>query len=265
MSTNSPLAVPDADRHLLDDAAREAGQLLARYYRDGAKSWEKSKGHPVTEADMAAEACLRRHLLGARPNYGWLSEETEDDGSRLTKHRVFVVDPMDGTRAFIKRRPHFTVSLAVVEAGQPIAAAVYNPLTDEMYSAGKDNGATLNRNAISVSDSNELGDTKLLGDPDAFKTLIADGASIERRNSIAYRIALVASGQFDGAVSPRPKSDWDLAAAQLIIEEAGGTLTDIDGNSYLYGQDSIRKAPPLAAGPRLHALLRERLSQWAKR
>jgi len=265
MSIVSPLAVPDADRHLLDDAAREAGQLLARYYRDGAKSWEKSKGHPVTEADMAAEACLREHLLGARPDYGWLSEETEDDGSRLTKDRVFVVDPMDGTRAFIKRRPHFTVSVAVVEGGLPIAAAVYNPLTDEMYSAAKDSGAALNGKRMSVSDRDDLDGAKFLGDPDAFKSLIADGASIERRNSIAYRIALVASGQFDGAVSPRPKSDWDLAAAQLIIEEAGGILTDSDGKPYVYGQDSIRKAPPLAAGPRLHALLRERLSQWAKR
>jgi myo-inositol-1(or 4)-monophosphatase len=257
----SPLAVPDVDRHLLDEAAREAGQLLARYYRDGAKAWEKTRGHPVTEADMAAEACLRKHLLGARPGYGWLSEESEDDGSRLTQKRVFVVDPMDGTRAFIKRRPHFSVSVAVVEAGQPIAAAVYNPLTDEIYSAAKDGGATLNGTAISVADPRDLDGAKLLGDPDAFKSLIADGASIERRNSIAYRIAMVASGQFDGAVSPRPKSDWDLAAAQLIVEEAGGRLTDRDGKPYVYGQESIRKGPPLAAGPRLHALLRERLSQ----
>ena len=252
--------MPEADRQLLEDAARKAGAILAHFYETGAKAWEKSKGNPVTQADIAAETALRDHLMAARPGYGWLSEETEDDGSRLTKARVFVVDPMDGTRAFIKRRPHFTVSLAVVENGAPIAAAVFNPLTDEMFSASKSGGATLNGTTITVTNKADLNGAKLLGDPDAFKSLIREGATIERRNSIAYRLALVASGQFDGAVSPRPKSDWDLAAAQLIVEEAGGRLSDRLGRSYIYGESSVRKAAPLAAGPRLHALLRDRLS-----
>tara|TARA_R110002072_G_scaffold36252_1_gene106750 strand:- start:1333 stop:2130 length:798 start_codon:yes stop_codon:yes gene_type:complete len=256
--------VPDSDRALLVLAAREAGAILAQHYRDGADVWEKSKNNPVTSADIAAETALRTRLMAARPDFGWLSEETEDDGSRLTKARVFVVDPMDGTRAFIKRRPHFTVSLAVVEAGRSVAAAVYNPLTDEMFDAERGKGATLNGAPIHVTEKATLSSAKLLGDPDIFRAIVAEGATIERRNSIAYRLALVAAGTFDGAISPRPKSDWDLAAGQLLVEEAGGRLTDIDGNPYIYGDQTVRCAPPLAAGERLHGLLRERLAQWAQ-
>lgn len=254
------MADPDADRILLEAAAREAGEILARFYRDGATVWEKSRNNPVTEADIAAETALRSTLLGTRPDYGWLSEETEDDGSRLTKERVFVVDSMDGTRAFIKRRPHFTVSLAVVERGRPIAAAVYNPLTDEMFAAALGSGAWRNGVQIHVTNPQEFAGSRLLGDTDYFRKSLAGCASIERRNSIAYRLALVASGEFDGAVSPRPKSDWDLAAGQLLVEEAGGILTDTAGLPYAYGLASVRKTPPLAAGPHLHALLRERLA-----
>lgn len=255
-----PLADPEADRGLLMAAAREAGEILARLYRDGAAVWEKSRNNPVTDADIQAENALRTTLRSARPGYGWLSEETEDDGSRLTRTRVFVVDPMDGTRAFIKRRPHFTVSLAVVENGQPIAASVFNPLTGEMFSASLRGGAWRNGKRLSVTSAGQITGARLLGDPDGFRTLIADGALIERRNSIAYRLALVAAGDFDGAVSPRPKSDWDLAAGHLIVEEAGGVLTDSAGLPYVYGLPSIRKTPPLAAGKHLHALLRERLA-----
>ncbi|MEE2565975.1 inositol monophosphatase family protein [Hyphobacterium marinum] len=254
------MAGPDADRDLLDSAARAAGDILARFYHEGAEVWEKSRNNPVTEADIAAETALRDTLLAARPGYGWLSEETEDDGSRLEKTRVFVVDPMDGTRAFIRRRPHFTVSLAVVEAGLPIAAAVYNPLTDEMFSAARGSGAWKNGKQTQVTGHARIAGARLLGDTDYFRKSLADSASIERRNSIAYRLALVASGEYDGAVSPRPKSDWDLAAGQLLVEEAGGILTNTDGDSYSYGLQSVRKSPPLAAGPHLHALLRERLA-----
>lgn len=247
------------DRGLIRDAARAAGEVLADLYERGAQSWEKSKNNPVTEADFAAEKALEAILRPARPGYGWLSEESPDDGSRLTAPRSFVIDPMDGTRAFIKRRPHFTVSIAVVEAGRPVAGAIFNPLTDEMFDASLGEGATLNGAAISVSEKTSLDGARLLGDPHLFRALAADGATLESRNSIAYRIALVACGQFDGAVSPRPKSDWDLAAADIIVHEAGGVLTDRNGGYYRYNDDTIRCAPPLAAGPQLHALLRERL------
>ncbi len=249
----------DHDRDLIRDAARAAGEVLAGLFERGARSWEKSKNNPVTEADLASEKALEAVLRTARPDYGWLSEESPDDGSRLTARRSFVIDPMDGTRAFIKRRPHFTVSIGVVEAGRLIAGAIYNPLTDEMFDAAFGAGAALNGKPISVTGQSGLDGAKLLGDPHIFRSLAAEGATLESRNSIAYRIALVACGQFDGAVSPRPKSDWDLAAADIVIHEAGGLLTDRNGLPYRYNTDTVRCAPPLAAGPGLHALLRDRL------
>lgn len=257
MWTIFPLA--DPDRALIRNAARAAGEVLADLYERGAKSWEKSRGNPVTEADLAAERVLEESLKPARPDYGWLSEESADDGSRLSARRSFVIDPMDGTRAFLQRRPNFTVAIGVVEKGRPVAGAVFNPLTDEMFDAAAGEGATLNGELIAPSGHDRIEGAKLLGDPGIFRDLVAEGAKIESRNSIAYRIALVAAGRYDGAVSPRPKSDWDLAAADIILSEAGGVLTDNTGRPYRYNTDSIRRAPPLAAGPALHALLRDRL------
>ncbi|MEN0652807.1 MULTISPECIES: inositol monophosphatase family protein [Hyphobacterium] len=257
----SPLA--DPDRALIREAARAAGEVLADFFRSGAEAWEKSRGNPVTEADLAAEKTLESLLKSARPDYGWLSEESVDDGSRLTAQRSFVIDPMDGTRAFIKGKPHFTVSIGVVENGRPVAGAIFNPITSEMFDAAKGEGATLNGDAIHTSEHATLAGARLLGDPHLSRGLLEQGATIESRNSIAYRIALVAAGQFDASVSPRPKSDWDLAAADIIMSEAGGLLTDHAGQVYRYNTDSVLCRPPLAAGPRLHALLRDRLQNTA--
>lgn len=253
----SPSADPDLA--LVCDAARAAGAVLADFFKRGAQSWEKSRGNPVTEADLAAEAAIEAILRRARPDYGWLSEETVDDGSRLTAPRSFVIDPMDGTRAFIKGKPHFTVSIAVVEEGRPVAGAIFNPITEEMFEASLGSGARLNGQAIRPSAKQAIDGARLLGDPHLSRELIRDGAVVESRNSIAYRIALVAAGQFDASVSPRPKSDWDLAAADIVMSEAGGLLTDHSGRAYRYNTDTVQCAPPLAAGPALHALLRDRL------
>ncbi|MCW5724789.1 MAG: 3'(2'),5'-bisphosphate nucleotidase CysQ [Maricaulaceae bacterium] len=258
MLTPSPSAA--SDRALLREAAFAAGDVLARMFRDGAKAWEKRRGDPVTEADLAAEALLHECLAAARPDYGWLSEETPDDGSRLIRPRSFVVDPMDGTRAFVKGKPHFTVSLAVVEGGRPVAAAVFNPVTEEMFDAALGEGAALNGAAIEVSAARSIAGARLLGDPYRLKPFAAEGAEIVSRNSIAYRFALVAAGAFDGLVAVRGKSDWDLAAGRLLVEEAGGVASDHAGAPLSFGGGGSRQPPPLAAGPALHALLRQRLA-----
>ena len=127
-----PAPNPKEDTGLLVASLRQAGDIARRYYGGPYKSWHKSRGNPVTDADIEIDHYLKRTLLSERPGYGWLSEETEDDPDRLTRERVFVVDPIDGTYGFLKHRPQFTIVAAVVEKGRPVAAAIYNPITDEI-------------------------------------------------------------------------------------------------------------------------------------
>src|SRR5262249_31167026 len=155
-----------------------------------------------------------------RPAYGWLSEETEDDSSRLMRTRVFVVDPIDGTHGFIKGRPHFTIAACVVENARPVAAAIYNPITDEMYEASPRAGARLNGVAIHVSAQDNLANATILAPRDIgtdpqWRGRFPDSTKLENRASIAYRLGLVAEGRFDAVISLSAKHDWDLAAGDL--------------------------------------------------
>ena len=254
------------DIALLVAAGREAGAIALDFARRGFSTWDKSKGDPVTEADIAIDRHLRQRLLAARPDYGWLSEETADDPDRLGRARVFVVDPIDGTRAFIKGKPHFSVSLAVVEAGRPVAACIFNPATDELFEAGLGAGARLNGGTIRVTDRAEMTGARVIG-PDGIFTSPRwptpwpklEAAS---RNSIAYTIALVASGQFDASVTLSGKSDWDIAAADLIVAEAGGKATDHLGRAFQYNQPVTRHLNAISGGPALHDWLVEKLKEF---
>src|SRR5437660_1447580 len=140
------------DQALLIAAVREAGAIALKAFRTKVRAWEKQGGTPVSDADIAVNQHLQRRLGEARPDYGWLSEETEDDQTRLEKRRVWVVDPIDGTRAFLAGTPHFCQAVALVEDGRPILAALFNPATDEFFEAAVGNGATLNGKPIRVSD-----------------------------------------------------------------------------------------------------------------
>lgn len=246
------------DRALLEQCVRNAGKIARDAFNaNDSKVWDKEKGHPVTDADIAVNDFLYKALLSARPGYGWLSEETKDDQSRHACPRTFVVDPIDGTRAFIDRTENFVVSVAIIENGASIAGAVYNPLKDELYSAHLGGGAALNQKAISCSQRKTLKDAAMIGYPRKFRRLNFPSMQVRIANSMAYRMVLVASGQADCTVAFTPKSDWDVAAATLIATEAGAIVTNIRGDIPQFDNDSTSGLGVICAGPALHALLSE--------
>ena len=257
-----------ADLVLLEESVREAGKIARSFFGGTYKRWDKSKGNPVTEADLAVDQFLSEHLRRARPDYGWLSEETEDDTSRLKAPAVFVVDPIDGTVAFMKGRPHFTICAGVVFDGRPVAGVVYNPITDECFTARVGDGAFLNGSPIAVSRRSEVENCRMLGDKPMFShpawnnppNVPWPAMQIETRNSIAYRMALVASGEFDAMMALSAKHDWDLAAAEIIVREAGGLVSTHTGAIVRYNSQVTLQPSVVAAGPQLHAHLLARIS-----
>ncbi|HTQ15584.1 MAG TPA: 3'(2'),5'-bisphosphate nucleotidase CysQ [Rhizomicrobium sp.] len=260
------MPAPD-DLALIEAAAKEAGGIARRYFGGHYKTWDKGKGQPVTDADIAVDRFLHGALLGARPEYGWLSEETRDDPARLGKARVFVVDPIDGTIAFIKGRPYFTVSIAVVEAGRPVAAVIFNPVLEECFAASAGRGAHLGGVQIHASQATAIQDCRMLGDKQMFAHpgwSVAPNTAwppmhMENRNSIAYRMALVADGRFDAALALSAKCDWDLAAGDLIVREAGGSCGDYRGNTLTYNGAAPIQRTMLCAAPDLFPLLVEKM------
>ncbi len=238
-----------------------AGKIAREAFNKQADEvWDKGKGHLVTQTDIAVNDYLSEVLTKARPDYGWLSEETKDDHSRHACPRTFVVDPIDGTRAFIDRSPNFAVSVAVIENGQPIAGALYNPLREELFEASLGGGATLNKKPISVSSRKQLEGARMVGYPRKFRKLGWPKMEVVVANSMAYRIALVACDKADATVSFTPKSDWDLAAAELIATESGAKICNLRGEAFRYDQKSTSEFGVICAGPDLHALLKERVS-----
>ncbi len=256
-----------ADTALLVAALREAGSIARSYFGGAYKVWRKSDGNPVTDADIAIDTFLRETLTAARPDYGWLSEETADDRTRLKRALSFVVDPIDGTHGFLKGRPQFTIVAAVVAQGRPIAAAIYNPMTEEMYEAVAGEGARKNGTSIQVSARNDFRCARLLTtrkflEPSRWATPWPEEIVSETRASLAYRMALVAEGAFDAMISLSQKSDWDLAAGDLIVHEAGGRVTDEDGMTLLYNRETPEQGSVLCAGPALHRLIIVRLREY---
>jgi len=251
------------DLDLIVQAAREAGALALMRKAQGLQVQSKAGGSPVTNADIEVDSLLRIQLGAARPDYGWLSEETADDPARLERNRLFVVDPIDGTVAYIKGKPYWTVCIAVVEAGRPVAAVVHAPEMDETYAARIGAGASLNGAAIApsrtavVEDMAMLGDAKMFAHP-AWKQPWPP-MRIETRNSIAYRICLVADGRFDAALALSAKSEWDLAAADLISDEAGACLTDHRGGTFSYNKPVPLMRSLISAAPDIHPLILERV------
>jgi myo-inositol-1(or 4)-monophosphatase len=253
-----------ADTELLEAAVREGGGIAKSFAAGSNKSWSKADASPVSEADLAVDGYLNSVLLAARPNYGWLSEETTDNAARLSTKRVFVVDPIDGTSAFLKGLPHFTICAAVVDGSQPVAAAVYNPMMEECYTAQRGAGARLNGEPIHVSQRERLEGCRILANKSVLANPKLNWPAMERHNrdSAAYRLVLVASGAFDATISLTTKRDWDLAAAELIVREAGGIVSWHDGTIPLYNQASALHPTAIAAGPALHAQILSHLRQW---
>ena len=241
------------DLSLLEAAVREAGHIARKFYGGDYKRWNKEGGSPVTEADLAVNKLLHDRLTSARPDYGWLSEENPDDPARLGRRQVFVIDPIDGTIAFLKNRPHFTICAAIVVDGRPCCGVVYNPISDELYSARLGAGAHRNGGAIHVGHRDRLEGCALLGDRTQFLQAPWPPMHVQNRNSVAYRLVLVADGSADASVSLTAKRDWDLAAADVILHEAGGLLTDTSGAVLIYNRPVTKQASLIAANPGLHA------------
>lgn len=236
--------------------AREAGALALSFFGQTPKAWTKAGDSPVTEADIAVDRLLHQRLLAARPDYGWLSEETADSASRLSARRLFVVDPIDGTRGFIGGRTDWTVSLAVVDAGRPVAAALFAPVAGDLYAAAAGAGATRNGTPMAVTGTADPAQARVAGGKAKVDVPLPEfGEIIPRVASLALRIGLVAAGAIDGAFASVGSHDWDIAAADLLVTEAGGRLTDFTGTPPAYNRPHPRHPSLVAAGPGLHRAL----------
>jgi len=251
-----------SDIDLLREAAQAAGKLAVLRRHQGLKIWSKGDAGPVTDADIAVNDLLQDRLRSARPDYGWLSEETADGPERLQKKKLFVVDPIDGTVAFMKGQPWWTVAIAVVEDGVPTAAVVHAQVMHETFEATLGGGAKLNGEPIHASDATSLDDASMLADAKLFDRPIWPDPwpvmRFDKRNSIAYRIALVGAGAFDAAMALSPKWDWDVCAGALIAEEAGAKCTDHLGRPYHFNRPDPRQPSLVCAAPALHPLILKR-------
>lgn len=256
---------PADDRRLLRAAVDEAGPVALRHFRQNAKRWQKAPGQIVTEADLAIDELLHRRLLGARPNDAWLSEERPDDGSRYRERRVWMVDPIDGTRAFADGLAEFAISAALVTDGAPVLGVVSNPATGQWFEAMAGDGARLDGEPIRASDRVDLTGARLLASRTEMRrrrwSELIQGPSFTSISSLAYKLALVAAGRYDGLVSLRPCHDWDVAAAVLLVSEAGGLVTTADGAALELNGATLRHQGLVAAGTReLHRALLARLA-----
>lgn len=248
--------MPAHDLALLENTVREAGQIACTFAKGTNKVWSKANDSPVTEADLAVNTYLEEHLRSARPDYGWLSEESEDDTARLAASRVFVVDPIDGTRAFVAGEETWAHSIAVVENGAPIAAVVYLPMKNELYAARQGAGATRNGTRIRAKIRDKIEGAEILASRPAFDPKHWRGSTpdIKRvfRPSIAYRICLVAEGRYDGMLTVRDSWEWDVAAGALIASEAGATVTDMKANKLTFNNAHPAAQGVLVAAEPLH-------------
>ena len=256
--------MPEPDIDLLTEAARGAARV-ARPYWDGENTvWEKGPDDPVSEADLAVDTYLRETLCAGRPDYGWLSEETEDSDGRLEAARVFVVDPIDGTKAFLRREKTWAHSIGLVENGRPLAGVVYLPLCDKLYTATRGGGAALNGRPIRIGSPDEANRPVILANGSAFEARRWPGGVPEARRafrpSLAYRFCLVAEGRFDAVLTLRDTWEWDVAAGALIAEEAGARVTDPQGGGLGFNARRPAVSGVIAAPDPLHADLVSRLA-----
>jgi len=252
--------LPETDLDLLTAAARDAGRIALQYHRNDPAVTEKPDGAgPVSEADLAVNAALESALRTARPGYGWLSEESTDSAARLQTDRQFIVDPIDGTRAFIDGSGDWAHALAIVEAGTVIAGAVYLPVHDLMFAAVRGEGATLNGARLSATDppleAATLLATKANFAPRFWKDGKAPPVKRKFRSSLAYRMCLTAQGRYDAMLTLRPSWEWDIAAGALIAAEAGAQVTDQHQAALRFNNAHPQVPGVVAAGPALHQAL----------
>ncbi|MBC8718353.1 3'(2'),5'-bisphosphate nucleotidase CysQ [Ochrobactrum sp. Marseille-Q0166] len=251
---------------LLRHAAREAGRIAMRYFGQSPEVWFKEGQSPVSEADFAVDTYLKQVLLEARPDYGWISEETTDDRTLQHRRRAFVVDPIDGTRAFIGGQSQWCVSVAVVEDGKPIAGVLQCPVLSEVIEAGKGFGASQNGLPIQTrlpppGEKISMASAKRMVDvlPDGWRDRVIVHPYVP---SLAYRIAMVARGDIAGTFIRPNSHDWDLAAADLILSESGGALLGHDARPIIYGGPTLQHGALVASSGNLLQEMLSVVADW---
>ncbi len=254
------------------DAAREAGEIASPFFRRGEKTtariWSKAGGSPVTEADVGVDAFLKIRLSSLLPEAAWLSEETVDNPVRLEHRLVWIVDPIDGTRAFLNGHEDWSISIALLVDGEPHLGIVYAPALDALYEGRAGGGASLNADAIAVSPAGALRGARVAGPQPLVDTLTRSVGVMEllpKIPSLALRVVRIAAGEVDVGLVSSNARDWDIAAADLILREAGGTLSDQAGARPVYNRDDPVHGELLASSNSLHPSLIEAMTGRARR
>jgi myo-inositol-1(or 4)-monophosphatase len=244
------------DSALLADTVREAGALAHSLFRTELKNWTKGASSPVSDADIAVNDLIEKRLRSATPDYGWLSEESADDPSRLQRRLVWIVDPIDGTRGYLAGKEDWCVSVALVENESPLLAAVFAPASDEFFFAARGQGATCNGMALHATSGTGLDFSRVAGPKPLVERLRKTTDDIvlhPRIGSLALRLCRVADGRLDAAFAGGQSRDWDLAAADLIVHEADGNMTALSGDAILYNRSEVTHGVLVAAGRDRHA------------
>ncbi len=252
------------DRSRLRSIVAEAGRIALGMWPGrgfAVKSWEKAPGNPVCDADMAVDAFLKRELGALLPAAGWLSEETGDHPARLDNDLVWLVDPIDGTRDFVRGRPGWAVSVALLSAGRPLLGLLDAPARGELWEAEAGQGAVRNGARLSASQRQALAGARVPAD--TLPKIDADLRPVPRANSIALRIAMVAADEADLCATLRWGYEWDIAAAALIASEAGAAVSDAFGHPLVYNKRDPRAFGLLVSAPAIHAAAVDRLAARA--
>lgn len=248
------------DAALLTDAVREAGALALSLFRTELKNWTKGASSPVSEADIRTNDLLESRLRSVTPDYGWLSEESVDDNRRLGKRLTWIVDPIDGTRGYLAGREDWCVSVALVQDATPVLAAVFVPVSDEFFFAVRGQGATLNGVSVAAATGTDMDFSRVAGPKPLVERLNASSGDTvlhPRIGSLALRLCRVAHGGLDAAFAGGQSRDWDLAAANLIVQEANGNMTALSGDPILYNRREVTHGVLVAAGRDRHARIVE--------
>lgn len=248
------------------EITRAAGAAIMQFYQAAFSVTDKKPDNPVTDADFAADSLLKERLLARLPEAGWLSEETVDSPDRLTKKQVWVVDPLDGTKEFVLGIPEFSVSVGLVEEGEPILAVVFNPATDELFAAEKGGGVWLNGRSTGPTSREVLPGSSIdasrteikRGEFDPFK----DSLTLNVIGSIAYKLARVASGVVDGTWSRGTKNEWDICAGVLLVQEGGGVAVNLDNEPFRFNRPNPLVNGIIADNGRLHSAIIEALAPY---
>jgi myo-inositol-1(or 4)-monophosphatase len=253
---NASTEISARDSALLIETVRDAGALALSMFRTELRNWTKGASSPVSEADIAVNDLIESRLRSATPDYGWLSEESDDDPSRLGKRLTWIVDPIDGTRAYLAGRDDWCVSVALVEDASPLLAAVFAPVTDEFFFAARGQGASCNNVPVCATFGDTLDFSRIAGPKPLVERLDRSRNDVvlhPRIGSLALRLCRVADARIDAAFAGGQSRDWDLAAADLIVHEANGRMTSIEGDAILYNRAEVTHGVLVAAGRDRHA------------